>query len=152
MWLLINGIGDNEDIKNGLYPLPGGNTSLSKGGSKPKAEYHWALAFHIFENDIEYGEMITAAAKVAKQRAVWGLKVKNKLSRYVSTQLMVFHKFQRTLNPFVTLSLQTRIRDIINEMGETGAGLTAEDQVDLSINSTVTSVWSEFVFDIYLAH
>ena len=81
MWLLINGISDNEDIKNGLYPVSGGNASLSKGGSKLKAEYHWALALHIFENDIEYKEMISTAAKVAKQRAVWGLQVKNKLSR-----------------------------------------------------------------------
>ena len=27
-------------------------------------------------------------------------------------------------------------------MGETGAGLTAEEQVDMSIKSTVTSIWS----------
>ncbi len=56
------------------------------------------------------------------------------------------------MDHFSTLSLQSKIRDIINEMGETGAGLTAEDEVDLSMNSTVTSVWSEFVFDTYLTH
>jgi hypothetical protein len=81
MWLLVNGIGDNKDIKNGLYLVSGGNASLLRGGSKPKAKYHWVLALHIFENDPEYKEAITAGAKVAKQRAVWGLRVKNKLAR-----------------------------------------------------------------------
>ncbi|KDR65954.1 hypothetical protein GALMADRAFT_217266 [Galerina marginata CBS 339.88] len=105
MWLLVNGNGDNKDIKNGLYPLPGGNMSLSKRGSKPKAEYHWALTFHIFGDDADYQEAITAAVTVGKH-------------------------------------LQTAIRNIINEMGETGAGLTAEDQIDMSIDSAVTSVWT----------
>jgi len=81
MWLLVNEIDNNEDIKNGLYPVSGGNASLSKGGSKPKAKHHWALAFHIFGNDVEYKEMINAAIGVPKQRAVWGLCMKNKLSR-----------------------------------------------------------------------
>jgi hypothetical protein len=40
-------------------------------------------------------------------------------------------------------SLNKDVRDIMKEMGETGAGLTAEDEVDMSIASTVTSVWSK---------
>ena len=80
-WKLINGIADNEEIKNGLYPLSGGNTSLSKGESKTKANYHWALALSIFEDHPEYGTVIEDAKDVTGERRAWGLKVKNRIQR-----------------------------------------------------------------------
>ena len=75
-WKLVNGILDDAEVKQGLFPTPGGNLSLSKGGSKNKSDYHWALANIIFEDDPVFGLKISAKDA---DRKFWQLKVKNKL-------------------------------------------------------------------------
>ena len=92
-WKLVNGIGDNEEIKQGLYPSSGGNASLSKGGSKTKADYHWALAEYIFESEPDYRQAIQDASKdnAAGERWIWGLKVKNRVQRYAGYSFVLNH-------------------------------------------------------------
>ena len=75
-WKLVNGILDDAEVKQGLFPTPGGNLSLLKGGSKNKSDYHWALANIIFEDDPVFGPKISAKDA---DRKFWQLKVKNKL-------------------------------------------------------------------------
>jgi len=65
-------------VKQGLFPIPGGNLSLSKGGSKTKSDYHWTLANIIFEDDPVLGPKISSNDV---DRKFWQLKVKNKLQR-----------------------------------------------------------------------
>ncbi|KAF8235326.1 hypothetical protein L208DRAFT_1205493, partial [Tricholoma matsutake] len=48
-FLLIAAIEEDDEIKQDLFPLPGANKSLAKGGSKPKTKYQWELARKIFE-------------------------------------------------------------------------------------------------------
>ncbi|KAF8225239.1 hypothetical protein L208DRAFT_1173232, partial [Tricholoma matsutake] len=48
-FLLVGAIEEDEEIKQGLFLLPGPNKSLAQGGSKPKTEYQWELARKIFE-------------------------------------------------------------------------------------------------------
>ena len=81
LWKLVNAIGDNEDIKAGLFPESGGNKSLSKGGSKTKIEYQWALAYHVFQGDEEFKDIIEEAKDEPVDRRAWALKVKNRLQR-----------------------------------------------------------------------
>jgi hypothetical protein len=37
----------------------------------------------------------------------------------------------------------------INEMGETGAGITREDQIDMSQVNTFTTKWGTYLLNIY---
>ncbi|KAF8233281.1 hypothetical protein L208DRAFT_1061091, partial [Tricholoma matsutake] len=48
-FLLIAAIEEDDEIKQGLFPPPGANKSLAKGGSKPKTKYQWELARKVFE-------------------------------------------------------------------------------------------------------
>ena len=75
-WKLVNGILDDAEVKQGLFLTPEGNLSLSKGGSKNKSDYHWALADIVFEDDPVFGLKISAKDADWK---FWQLKVKNKL-------------------------------------------------------------------------
>jgi hypothetical protein len=79
-WKLVNSIVDDKTIKEGLFPSPGGNQSVSKGGSRNKSDYHWALAQHIFEDDEEYGPVFMKATSSSDKKA-WGRKIKNRLQR-----------------------------------------------------------------------
>ncbi|KAF8958631.1 hypothetical protein BDZ97DRAFT_1761996 [Flammula alnicola] len=114
-WKLINSILEDGEVKQGLFPAPGANLSLSKGGSKTKSDYHWTLANLVFE-DTSLGSLITAKDVDKK---FWQLKIKNRLH---------------------ALSKQTK--EFIKEMGETGAGLNHADDVDMSMDSNITSCWS----------
>ena len=81
-WKLVNSIVDDPVIKEGLFPSPGGNQSVSKGGSRNKSDYHWALARHIFKDDEEYGPFFNRATSSSEMKA-WGQKIKNRLQRCV---------------------------------------------------------------------
>ena len=80
---LIAAITDDLKIKQALFPSPGSNISGSKGGGKPKTEYHWILCQTLFTDHPSYGEAFqkvldcAEAKKAAALRKVWGNKIKN---------------------------------------------------------------------------
>jgi hypothetical protein len=53
-FVTVHGIVDNAEVKQGLFPMPGANLSLLKGGSKTKSDYHWTLANIIFEDCYDF--------------------------------------------------------------------------------------------------
>jgi hypothetical protein len=69
---------DDAEVKQGLFPMPGANLSLSKGGSKTKSDYHWTLANIIFEDHPVLGPEILSDNA---DRKFWQLKVKNRLQQ-----------------------------------------------------------------------
>lgn len=109
---------------------------MSKGGSKTKTEYQWALAYHVFKDDKEFKDIMEEAKDVPVDRRAWGLKVKNRLQRSVGDK-------PPSDDSNLLFRLVVETRDIISEMGQTGAGLTSAEEVDTGLNSVVTSVWSK---------
>jgi hypothetical protein len=69
---------DDAEVKQGLFPMPGANLSLSKGGSKMKSDYHWTLANIIFKDHPVLGPEIKADDADHK---FWQLKLKNRLQQ-----------------------------------------------------------------------
>jgi hypothetical protein len=51
---LISAITDDRKIKQALFLPPGSNVSSSKGGGKPKTEYHWLLCQILFMDHPTY--------------------------------------------------------------------------------------------------
>lgn len=77
-WKLVNCILEDAEVRQGLFPIPGANLSVAKGGSKPKSDYHWSLAHLVFGDDPELGQHINAGNV---DRKFWQLKIKNKLQK-----------------------------------------------------------------------
>jgi hypothetical protein len=84
---LIAAITDDTKIKQALFPSPGSNVSGSKGGGKPKTDYHWELCQILFTDHDTYGsalckvEECTNAKKCAALKRTWGIKIKNRLKK-----------------------------------------------------------------------
>jgi hypothetical protein len=83
----VNAILANPNIKQGLYPSPGGNmASLNSGGNK-KTVWQWKLAIELFEDHEDYKKAFSYTlncpnGRTASQRqSVWGAKIKNRLVR-----------------------------------------------------------------------
>jgi len=83
---LITAITDDRKIKQALFPSPGSNVSSSKGGGKPKTEYHWILCQLLFTDHPSYGEAFKKVLdcddgpkKATALRRLWGNKIKNRL-------------------------------------------------------------------------
>jgi len=66
---------DNPVIKQGLFPLPGGNTLVLQGGSKLKTEYQYELAKALFEDHETYKDLF-AQVKTSVEKGGWALKIK----------------------------------------------------------------------------
>ena len=118
----------------GLFPSPGGNQLVSKGGSRSKTDYHWALARHIFEDDEEYGLFFNRATSSAEKKA-WGRKIKNRLQRCVYK-----------LGKYLVITVYRIIKDargFISEMGQTGMGIVREEELDMSLDNHITNCWSQ---------
>ena len=77
-WDLVNAIVENPAIKQGLFPSPGGNQSVSKGGSRSKIEYQCDLVKAVFEDHATYGPAFQCAMESSNTK-IWGLKIKNRL-------------------------------------------------------------------------
>lgn len=80
-WDLVNCVYDNDDIREGLFPGTGSNMSTKRGGGKTKTEWYEIIAKKILQDHATYGEYYRAAIKTKDGAAVYGGKVKNKLSR-----------------------------------------------------------------------
>ncbi|KAH9903892.1 uncharacterized protein BXZ73DRAFT_111354 [Epithele typhae] len=118
---LITSVIENKEIKNGLYPEPGPNPSMKNGGGKRKTEFHAKLATIVFADDLEYGAAFNAEVKADPKNIVkWGLKVKNRLK-----------------------GLEKETRDYLTELGQTGAGIEREEDIDMSQNNSFTNRWAQ---------
>ncbi|KAI0687191.1 hypothetical protein BC835DRAFT_1522848 [Cytidiella melzeri] len=117
---LISSILDNTEIKSCLYSSVGGNVSTSCGGGKTKSEHHWQLAILVFGDHPDYEKLITSAKADPKQRSAWATKVKNRLSSLESTYAM--H---------------------MESMGETGAGINREDEIDMTMDNKFVNKWEK---------
>ena len=84
-WALVSALEENSVIRQGLFPMPGSNTSVAKGGSKRKIEYQYDLAKELFETHEDYKETFMQTAADKKQ---WALKIKNRLKRSVPYLLL----------------------------------------------------------------
>jgi hypothetical protein len=83
-WSLIAAITEDPDIKQGLFPSPGANSSSAKGGGKTKTEWHWRLCDVLFSQHPDYAAAFSLAKNAtgkpaAKQRANWANKIKNRI-------------------------------------------------------------------------
>ena len=83
---LLGTVEDDPEIRQGLYPGTGANASTANGGGKPKTEFYWQLATHLFADHEEYGAPFSDALNTTSKKAQdpWVLKVKNQLNRFVS--------------------------------------------------------------------
>ena len=79
-WKLITALEEDTVIRQGLFPIPGANISVSQGGSKPKTDYQWMLAKKVFEDHAKYKDVFASVQSPA-DRAAWVLKIKNRLGR-----------------------------------------------------------------------
>ncbi|KAF8223533.1 hypothetical protein L208DRAFT_1316273, partial [Tricholoma matsutake] len=109
------------EIKQGLFPLPGANTSLAKGGSKPMTEYQWELVRKIFEGHKKYKDVF-ALVKTSSEKGVWGCKIKNWLKQMTQDVCKYWDK-----------------------MGETGAGITCEEEINMELNNSFTNKCGDFL-------
>jgi len=84
---LISAITNDPMIKQALFPSPGLNVSGSKGGGKPKTDFHWQLCQILFTDHEVYGpalrkaEECTVVKKCAAWKRTWGIKIKNRLKK-----------------------------------------------------------------------
>jgi len=114
---LLASITDDPSIKQGLFPSPGANVSLSKGGGKKKTTWQWQLAQLIFSDHPKYSLTIKCAS-TPKLQGVWSDRICNRLKKMaVITQ------------------------GYIHDMGQTGAGISNEDKVNMEMNNKFMNKW-----------
>jgi hypothetical protein len=77
-WALLTAISNNNTIKQGLFPGPGRNVSMVKGGGKKKIDHQFDLAKALFGEHEKYGEAFKLTQD-SKQKLLWATKVKNHL-------------------------------------------------------------------------
>ncbi|KAF8056604.1 hypothetical protein FPV67DRAFT_1714403 [Lyophyllum atratum] len=123
---LIASITDDKDIKQGLFPSPGAHASTTHGGGRSKTDWHWDLAVLVFEAHAKYGPSIQAVVDAqktnpktaSKLRNAWAEKIKNRLKR-----------------------MGEITRGYMAEMGETGAGIVRESDIDMTQDNKLTNKW-----------
>ncbi|KAJ6550579.1 hypothetical protein DFH09DRAFT_1319757 [Mycena vulgaris] len=101
-WTLINAIEEDEEIQDGLFPGVG---AIKRNGGQPKTHFYALLAKICFAKHLKYKEAY-AKAILPKQLEAWRDKIKNRVKALVK-----------------------RCREHITTMGETGAGMTPEDEI-----------------------
>ncbi|KAJ7661277.1 hypothetical protein DFH06DRAFT_1325590 [Mycena polygramma] len=118
-WTMISAIEDDPLIRASLFPPVGGGPKLT--GGKPKSDYQFQLAKLLFADHPKYKDAFAKAVK-AKEKKTWYLKIKNR-------------------QEFLT----KRARLYIEEMGQTGAGLDSEK--DIEPGSALMTKWDVIVKD-----
>ncbi|KAF8189655.1 hypothetical protein BJ912DRAFT_966029 [Pholiota molesta] len=125
---LLNAITNDRDIKEGLYPSPGGNMTTIKSGGNKKRVWQWKLAVEIFQAHPKYKAAFsrtlncTDAKTASKLQTIWSSKIKNRLTRMASIA-----------------------REHIATLGQTGEGIRTVEDVDMSRNNEFTNKWSEII-------
>ncbi|KJA12827.1 hypothetical protein HYPSUDRAFT_152228, partial [Hypholoma sublateritium FD-334 SS-4] len=122
---LLNAIWGDTDIKQGLYPSPGGKMTAVKSGGNKKTVWQWKLAVLIFKDHPSYREAFALTLNMrnqrtaAKMQSAWAEKIKNRLKR-----------------------MATIARQHIETLGKTGEGIKHIEDVDLSRDNSFTNKWS----------
>ncbi|KAF8224449.1 hypothetical protein L208DRAFT_1109004, partial [Tricholoma matsutake] len=116
-WSLITILEEHQAIRQGLFPVPGANVTISQGGSKPKTDYQWMLAQKLFENHEKYKD-VSASVQMPADKANWQRKIKN----HLKWMMQEVHKYH-------------------DMMGETGAGIMHEEDIDMECNNSLTQSW-----------
>ncbi|KAK7463486.1 hypothetical protein VKT23_006834 [Stygiomarasmius scandens] len=124
---MLKELTDNPEIKQGLFPGPGtvgkdvdGNT-VTKSNTLAKADYQYMLAEALFAHErFKYKASFDKDKMNAKGRAWWAGKIKSKLEELVG-----------------------KVKECKKMMGETGEGLTSEEQIDMSQENALTTAWSK---------
>ncbi|KAJ3859797.1 hypothetical protein EV359DRAFT_86004 [Lentinula novae-zelandiae] len=120
---LLKEISDNPEIKQGLFPGPGtigrdedGNP-ITRSNSLLKSEYYFMLSTAVFGNETsKYYAAFDLESKEAAGRDLWTKQVKNNVEAVVKN----YKKWKEI-------------------MGQTGEGLTSEDQIDMSLSNSFTT-------------
>ncbi|KDQ21341.1 hypothetical protein BOTBODRAFT_141596 [Botryobasidium botryosum FD-172 SS1] len=119
---MINLIEDNPDLKRGLFPPVGANSSTNKGGGKAKVEHHLAVCDALFADHPEYKD-VYAQATAPREKAKWANRVKNRFSPC------------DRMTKIVTKGVQ--------QMGETGEGIRTEEEINMELGpNKLTNAWS----------
>ncbi|KAE9397024.1 hypothetical protein BT96DRAFT_996205 [Gymnopus androsaceus JB14] len=133
---LLQELTDNPEIKQGIYPGPGtmlkdeNRNAMTKSNSKPKSEYQFMLAEALFSNEQHgYHTKFKTNVEEAVGWLWWGNKVKTRLE-YMQHKVMTAQAL----------------------MGETGVGLTSEDQIDMSLENSLTTAWGQKGLSLVLHH
>lgn len=129
---LITAITDDPDIKQGLFPPPGPNASSAKGGGKKKTLWQWKVAVAIFKEHPTYSTAFAAAYNCADP------KLKPKLQSSWAWNIRSFRLRD-------ACRMSTITREYMDEMGQTGAGIAREDDIDLTQENSFTSKWGKLV-------
>ena len=135
-FFLISAIEKDEKIKQSLFLLPGANKSLVKEGSKPKTEYQWKLLRKIFKKHKKYKDVF-ALMKGSSEKSVWGCKIKNWFKRWVSFYAMI--SLVMVLIDFTCTRIMQDVCKYQNKMGETGAGITHKEEINMKLNNSFTN-------------
>ncbi|KAF8232600.1 hypothetical protein L208DRAFT_1271109, partial [Tricholoma matsutake] len=136
-WSLITILEEDQAIRQGLFPVPGVNISVLQGRSKPKTDYQWMVAQRLFENHEKYKDVF-ASVKTMVDKANWQHKIKNHLKRSQFSHWLVM----------LTLELGSMTQDVCkyhDMMGETGAGIIHEEDIDMEHNNSLTQSWGMFL-------
>jgi hypothetical protein len=126
---LLAAITDDPRIKQGLFPSPGANVSSSKGGGQKKTTWQWQLALHVFSDHPKYSAAIKSASceGASKLQGVWSDKIRNRLKKMVAIT-----------------------RGYIHEMGQTGAGIAQEEDINMETKNDFTNKWGVSLDSLHL--
>ncbi|KAF8128457.1 hypothetical protein K438DRAFT_2000279 [Mycena galopus ATCC 62051] len=107
-WTLITAIESDPEMRDGLFPGVG---AIKRTGGQPKTHYYYKLATICFDEHEAYKDAFTIDPAQSKrfrsqQRKLWTDKVKNRVN-----------------------ALIRKAKENIIEMGQTGAGITSEDEI-----------------------
>ncbi|KAF9536533.1 hypothetical protein CPC08DRAFT_824795 [Agrocybe pediades] len=128
---LLTAISEDNDIKQGLFPAPGGNVSTARGGGQKKTAWQWKLAIAIFQNHEEYGTAFQKALDLpkgtppaTKAKSIWADKIKNRLKK-----------------------MEKIVREHMATLGSTGEGIKSEAEIDMSQGNQFVNKWAEVKSD-----
>ncbi|KAE9388617.1 hypothetical protein BT96DRAFT_1004008 [Gymnopus androsaceus JB14] len=92
-----------------------------KSNSKTKIKYQYMLAQALFtNNEWGYKRLFENNIKEVSGQAWWANKIKLKLEH-----------------------IKAKVQKAMAQMGETGAGLTSEEQIDMSLQNSLMTAWSK---------
>jgi ABC-type ATPase with predicted acetyltransferase domain len=79
-----------------------------------------------------------AQAKTPGEKGVWGRKIK-----IGSSGELIHDIFSATLTDFAFTRMTQDVRKHQDEMGETGTGITHEEEINMELDNTFTNKWGE---------
>lgn len=132
---LLTAVTNNDEIRKGLFPPPSAEPNRKNGG-KYKTDFQYQAAEALFKDNPEYSAAFNNATTAA-QKAVWTTKIKNKIAKYVPC--LVTRADADTFQSMIMACKKYR-----KQMGQTGEGITREEEIDMELENEFTTKWGEF--------